>query len=382
MSTSSDVQPQLSDPHNTQGFLSWLEAYGDPDRVEYQRSLLQAHGHFYFTPDGKQLSPSGAPGYLHAKWVDDHWEPMLDEPPVPGKSLEGLEEEGDGVIKHIKRTTWTVQGPSGVNAFEALARAQNWTFRYNEMSQTVSAGVNELDKEAIAKIRFWLETRVWLETALSDDTKRYERFVATETEVVRWATEVALDTGRFHPVKYYLDSLPVWDGSPRIDALLGWVLGSTVEGDYSGELTRLASSNIVMGLVNRAMDPGCTWPLMTILWGGQGIGKSAFLQLLMPPDSGWHYESPVFPLSDEQLFDYTRNKWLIEFSDPSTRRIEAESAKTFLSRNSYSYRHKYDRLSTRHTYNFNMVATGNADGNTIVNGAEIMGHWGGVIVYH
>ena len=52
----------------------------------------------------------------------------------------------------------------------------------------------------------------------------------------------------------------------------------------------------------------------------------------MPPDSDMHYESATFPLSDEELFDYTRNSWLVEFSDPSTRRAESESAKTFLSR--------------------------------------------------
>ena len=173
-------------------------------------------------------------------------------------------------------------------------------------------------------------------------------------------------TGSFHPIQDYLAGLPAWDGTPRIDGLLRWMLGGTIEGDTdTGELAVIASSNIVMGLVNRAMEPGCTWPLMTILWGKQGICKSVLLELLMP-DPELRYESATFPLTDEELFDYTRNVWLVEFSDPSTKRTESEGAKTFISRKEYAYRHKYGHLSTKHPYNFSMVATGNPDGNTII----------------
>ena len=145
----------------------------------------------------------------------------------------------------------------------------------------------------------------------------------------------------------------------------GGVEGRLME-DESAALVRTASRDIVMGLVNRAMEPGCAWPRLTILWGPQGCGKSSFLELLLPSSEAWYYESPKFPLNDEELFDNTRRKWLVEFSDPSTRRAEAESAKTFVSRKSYSYRHRYGTLSTEHAYGFHAVMTGNPSGNTVI----------------
>ena len=178
------------------------------------------------------------------------------------------------------------------------------------------------------------------------------KFAVTEKLIRSWGFETALLRNSYHPVQDWLDSLPQWDGEGRIDGLLVKLLGASVEGDDSGQLVRTASSDIIMGLVCRALEPGCAWPRITILWGPQGCGKSSLLENLLPPNSDWYQESPAFPLSDEQLFDNTRSKWLVEFSDPSTRRAEAEAAKTFVSRKAYPYRHKYNGLSTQHPYNF------------------------------
>ena len=192
------------------------------------------------------------------------------------------------------------------------------------------------------------------------------KFEVDEQKIRRWGLETALIRDRFHPVQEWLARMPAWDGRARIDCLLEWCLGASVLGDESAALVRTASRDIVMGLVNRAMEPGCAWPRLTILWGPQGCGKSSFLELLLPAAEAWYYESPKFPLNDEELFDNTRRKWLVEFSDPSTRRAEAESAKTFVSRKSYSYRHRYGTLSTEHAYGFHAVMTGNPSGNTVI----------------
>ena len=296
------------------------------------------------------------PYYRPARWVGDHWEPIPGEPSVT------QDDEGG---QHSRDIRTTVGGPKSLDAFKFASNALDWKFTFNEMSKTPSWNGVELDDLVISKIRHTLEASVLLSISKGKGTS-YEPFAATEIEVIRWALGLAQVEGGYHPVQQYLHARPEWDGVPRIDGLLGWVLGGTIEGDTKHQdLARIASANIVMGLVCRAMEPGCAWPLMTILWGAQGIGKSAFLELLMP-DPELRYESATFPLSDEELFDFTRNAWLIEFSDPSTRRAESETAKTFISRKSYTYRHKYGHLSSRHPYNFGMVASGNPDGNTII----------------
>ena len=143
-------------------------------------------------------------------------------------------------------------------------------------------------------------------------------------------------------------------------------MGASVADDDSGVLVRTASKDIIMGLVNRAMEPGCAWPRIAVLWGPQGNGKSSYLEHLLPPEQDWYHEAMHFPLTDEELFDATRTKWLVEFSDPSTRRAEAEAGKTFISRRQYPYRHRYGVLSTTHHYGFHMAMTGNPEGNTSI----------------
>ena len=257
---------------------------------------------------------------------------------------------------------YTVWGRKDLTAFMEVVDREGWALAFNEMSMTPFHNGREQDDTWIALTRAHLELNYRLKLSAEETVK----FEVDEQKIRRWGLETALIRDRFHPVQEWLARMPAWDGRARIDYLLEWCLGASVLGDESAALVRTASRDIVMGLVNRAMEPGCAWPRLTILWGPQGCGKSSFLELLLPSAEGWYYESPKFPLNDEELFDNTRRKWLVEFSDPSTKRAEAESAKTFVSRKSYSYRHRYGTLSTEHPYGFHAVMTGNPMGNTII----------------
>ena len=364
------------DPHNLLGFFAWVQT-NDETQLQMQSWIFEKGVAYLSRLKPYEITGRPTVGYQPARWSDElsSWEAIPgaalvteDEPGVVHTMSGGYDYvEDDGSDGHHPGPEWTiVRGPKGVKAFEQAATFLGWELKFNEMSKTASMRGVEIDDSTIAKVRYTLEIGVSLAIPTTNGTV-YKPFVTTQRQVSEWLTEVGLMTGSYHPLQDYLAGLPAWDETPRIDGLLDLVLGATVEGDTrQGDLARIASSNIVMQLVNRAMEPGCAWPLMTILWGPQGIGKTQFLALLMPPDSDMHYESATFPLSDEELFDYTRNSWLVEFSDPSTRRAESESAKTFLSRNLYVYRHKYAHMSTKHPYNFGMVATGNPDGNTVI----------------
>ena len=266
-----------------------------------------------------------------------------------------------------KRNIW---GSKGLAAFMEVCDREGWDLAFNVMSQTAFCNGVEQDDTWIHKVRSHLELNYILmseRTTPSGGTYvATSKFTVNEKLVHRWGIEAALLRNTYHPVQDWLNEQPAWDGTDRIDFMLEWCLGASVAEDDSSVLVRTASRDIIMGLVNRAMEPGSAWPRIAILWGPQGSGKSSFLEHLLPPEMGWYHESMHFPLSDEALFDATRTKWLVEFSDPSTRRAEAESAKTFLSRKEYSYRHKFGVLSTTHQYNFHMAMSGNPDGNTSI----------------
>ena len=310
-----------------------------------------------------ELNPPGCRRHVMLYGLDGDL-PELDPEAVDGM----LSEQGfvrDSPPPPVDR--YTVFGKD-LAAFMTVADREDWSLAFNEMSQTAFCNGQEQDDIWIALTRAHLELnyRVKLSADKADKADKTVKFEVDEQKIRRWGRETALFRDRFHPVQEWLAGMPAWDETERIDYLLEWNLDASVLDDERKALVRTASRDIVMGLVNRAMEPGCAWPRLTILWGPQGCGKSSFLELLLPSSEGWYYESPKFPMSDEELFDNTRRKWLVEFSDPSTRRAEAESAKTFVSRKSYSYRHRYGTLSTEHAYGFHAVMTGNPQGNTII----------------
>ena len=272
--------------------------------------------------------------------------------------------------KDTPKDRYVVQGPKGLRAFLEVADREAWALHFNEMSGTPFCGDKEMDDVWIHEVRSLLELRYKVETVRvmpkGGTALDIKRFMADEKLVARWGLEGALLRNRFHPAREWLEQLPQWGGTERINNLLERCLNGQVAGDDTKELVRTASADIVMSVVARALAPGCGWPRLASLWGPQGCGKTTLLKNLLPPERNWYYESRNFPLSEEQLFNNTRTKLLIEFSDPSTRRSEAESAKSFVSATDYILRHKYDRLSTHHRYNFGMAMTGNDNGNTFL----------------
>ena len=307
-----------------------------------------------------ELNPPGCRRHVMLYGLDGDL-PELDPEVVDAM----LTEQGFAKDSPKPADRYTIQGSKDLRSFMEVADREGWGLAFNKMSMTAFCNGVEQDDTWIALTRAHLELNYLVAKDVEGETK-IAKFEVDEKKVRRWGVETALLRDRFHPVAEWLAQLPPWDGTERIDYLLEWNLGASVLGDESAALVRTASRDIIMGLVNRAMEPGCAWPRLTILWGAQGCGKSTFLELLLPAEQGWYYESAKFPMSDEELFDNTRLKWLIEFSDPSTRRNEAEAAKTFVSRKSYSYRHKYGALSTAHPYQFHGVMSGNPLGNTVI----------------
>lgn len=80
---------------------------------------------------------------------------------------------------------------------------------------------------------------------------------------------------RFDSLRDHLESLPPWDGSPRLDT---WLI------DYCGAkdspMVRQAGAAFLTAAVVRAFEPGAKFDYMLILVGQQGIRKSAALRVL------------------------------------------------------------------------------------------------------
>ena len=155
----------------------------------------------------------------------------------------------------------------------------------------------------------------------------------------QWAR--AAQRHRFNPVREYLDALPFWDGTKRLDTLLIDYLGAE-----DNLFTREATRKLLLAAVKRTYRPGCKFDSMLILSGPPNTGKSMLVQKL-----GGDYFSDNLTFEDmkdktgaEKLQGY----WLLEISEmKGMRKMDVESVKAFISRQEDIYRAAYARNTER-----------------------------------
>lgn len=154
------------------------------------------------------------------------------------------------------------------------------------------------------------------------------------------ALELVADENQYHPVRDYLNSLPPWDGEPRVRNALHHFLGGDTS-DYTYELLKF----FMLGAIARAFHPGIKFDYMLCLVGGQGVGKSTFFRFLCTNDE-WFCDD-LKNLEANDVYEKLQGHWIIEMSEMMAA-INAktnEAIKSFLSRQKESYRIRYDKLS-------------------------------------
>lgn len=81
--------------------------------------------------------------------------------------------------------------------------------------------------------------------------------------------EAQYQTRKFHPIREAIENT-VWDGTPRLETC--W------PGVAHNEYTRMAARRVMCGAVARLFEPGTKTDFMPILQGGEGLGKSWWIQ--------------------------------------------------------------------------------------------------------
>ena len=131
------------------------------------------------------------------------------------------------------------------------------------------------------------------------------------------------------PLVDWLDNLPAWDGTERLCLLLPTVFDVPLD-----ELSMWASSYLVIGVIQRTMQPGCKLDEIPVLIGPQDIGKSALLRCLLPPDMPDLFGDGLrWDASDKVMVEAVTGRAIVEVSEMAgRRRAEIEHIKSFVSR--------------------------------------------------
>ena len=181
----------------------------------------------------------------------------------------------------------------------------------------------------------------------SDDSFLYTYIARDYAEFSRKCVDdqfkIAAERHAFHPIKDYLEGLPLWDGTPRIDSLFIDYLGAE-DTIYTREVT----AKMLTAAVMRIYEPGCKFDPMLVLAGPPGIGKSTIISWLA---GEWFSDNLTFnDMSDKKTgAESVQGYWIIEISEmKGMKKVDVESVKAFVSRQKDIYRAAYGKHTEEH----------------------------------
>lgn len=177
-----------------------------------------------------------------------------------------------------------------------------------------------------------------------------------DTEATRWverrglmvrpdAVKRAIDAfarrNAYHPVRDFLQSLPAWDGVPRVQTWLHDYCGVESSDENPNVYAETVGTKFLISAIARIMQPGCKVDHMLILEGGQGKGKSTLASTLAGDE--W-FTDHLSDISSKDASMELRGRWIIEMGELSALgRTEIERVKSFITRRSETFRPPYGR---------------------------------------
>lgn len=157
---------------------------------------------------------------------------------------------------------------------------------------------------------------------------------------------------RYNPV---VDTVKAerWDGTQRLDFWAADVLGVD-QSPYS----RLVGRLFILGMVNRALRPGCKFDYMLILKGPQGAKKSTVFRTLAWP---WFTDNAI-RMGDKDSMLAMQSIWIAESSElESLNKADQNATKQFLSSSEDLFRPPYGARMVKRPRHAVVGGTTNAD---------------------
>ena len=161
-------------------------------------------------------------------------------------------------------------------------------------------------------------------------------------------------TRAFHPVRDFFNTLPPWDGTPRVDTLLINTLGAE-DTNYVRAVTR----KTLVAAVRRTYKPGCKFDHVLTLVGPQGVGKSTIFAKL---GGQWFSDAlTITDMRDKTGAEKLLGNLIVEIAElAGMRKMDAETVKGFVSRTDDKYRAAYGRTVESHPRQGIIVGSTNA----------------------
>lgn len=220
---------------------------------------------------------------------------------------------------------------------EGLRQALKWLgleYRYDIRQKQPFFKVNGEWRATNDRIEATIIADIRLKCALTG--KQYKK---TEANFGRESWKMGIDALMYEaevdPVKEWMEDLPEWDKTFRIDSILSDLFG-TPQGEEIGsrasELRQWASRYPLIGAIQRTMEPGCLLKQFPILIGYQDAGKSALVKELCPI-SDWYASGLRLHDKQQNQIELMQGRLIIEIDElVGIYKAEIEALKSFISR--------------------------------------------------
>jgi hypothetical protein len=157
-------------------------------------------------------------------------------------------------------------------------------------------------------------------------------------DAVRGAIEVVAENNAYDPLVEYLRGLPKYSPASDPSYLSTWL--ERIGAAPSPDLERY-SRRIMLGLVARALKPGCKFDYVPVFEGPQGIGKSTLVEKLVTTE---FYAVLSYSLDKPDARNLLRGKWAVEMGEMAAfKRSDEEARKQFFSTAADDFRPPYGR---------------------------------------
>ena len=163
---------------------------------------------------------------------------------------------------------------------------------------------------------------------------------------------MAARSNRYNPVVDLIRS-EKWDGTKRLEHWLTWVYG-VKEREY----TQLIGRCFFMGLVKRAIQPGCKFDYMLIIKGEQGLTKSTAFRAIAAP----YFTDSGTKVGEKDSLMARQLAWIVESAElESLNKADNTAIKQYLSAQEDWYRPPYGAQMIKAPRHSVDVGTTNAD---------------------
>lgn len=250
----------------------------------------------------------------------------------------------------IKNSNGTIKSNSPVNVLNAFRADEqlNLYLKHNEFSQEhelthdIKLGKTVLKKGELPS-NFESIVKVYFETVIH---------VGFTSQAMLDGMETFLSERSYNPVKEYLENArDKWDKRQRINQMLQVYLGA----DDKELISKIATMWLV-GAVAKVYDPYVKFDYVLDLVGGQGVGKTSFLQKI----GGQWYTDAITDFANKDNYDIMLKHLIVNDDEMvASDRMTFAETKAFISKTSLRFRKPYMRRTQEFAKNFVLARTSN-----------------------